>query len=212
MKLRFYHIVAKVDQTVICHIADLVGSPPAENKYKAVKDRLIARFAVSAEHRFEQLLGAHDLGDMRPTHLLAKMRELSTGLGIENNLLKMIFIQRLPSNIRPILTCHDGTIEKLAEMADKITDASNSHSSTVAAVNNDPISNNSGERKLAEQIELLTAEIRRLKVTNPERSRSLSRNRGGSRSSSRSGMCWYHRKYGNDAQRCREPCSWASKN
>lgn len=209
---KFYHIVAKVDQSVICHIADLVAAPPAENKYKTVKDRLIARFALSAESRFEQLLGAHDLGDMRPTHLLAKMRELSTGLGVDNNLLKMIFIQRLPANIRPILTCHDGTIEKLAEMADKITDASNGHSSAVAVVNNEPTSNNSGEKKLAEQIELLTAEIRRMKVPNPERGRSFSRNRSGSRSSSRSGMCWYHRKYGNDAQRCREPCSWSSKN
>ncbi|XP_065082968.1 uncharacterized protein LOC135705273 [Ochlerotatus camptorhynchus] len=75
---KFYHM-AKVDQSVICHIADLVAVPPAENKYKTVKDRLIARFALSAESRFEQLLGAHDLGDMRPTHLLAKMRELSTG-------------------------------------------------------------------------------------------------------------------------------------
>lgn len=205
-KTKFYHIVAKVDQSVICHITDLVAAPPAENKYKAVKYRLIAHFALSAESLFEQLLGAHNLGDMRPTHLLAKMRELSTGLGVDNNLLKIIFI-RLPAMIRPILSCHDGTIKKLAEMADKITDASNSQSSTVAVVSNEATSSSTGERKLAEQIELRTAEIKRLKVSNPERSRSFSQNRGGSRSSSRSGMCWCHRKYGNNAQQCREPCS-----
>ncbi|XP_055623185.1 uncharacterized protein LOC129766635 [Toxorhynchites rutilus septentrionalis] len=204
---KFYHIVAKVDHSVICHIADLVAVPPADNKYKTVKDRLIARFALSAENRFEQLLGIHDLGDMRPAHLLAKMRELPTGLGVDNNLLRMIFIQRLPANIRQILTCHDGSIEKLAEMADKITDATNNHASAVAAVNNESTSNPNSERKLVEQIEMLTVEIRRLKVPKSNRGRSLSRNRSGSRSSSRSGMCWYHRTYGTNAQRCREPCS-----
>lgn len=204
---KYYHIVAKVDQSVICHIADLVATPPAADKYQAVKDRLIARFALSAEHRFEQLLGSHDLGDMRPTHLLAKMRELSTGLGVDDSLLKMIFIQRLPAGIRPILTCHDGTIDKLAEMADKITDSSSQ--TTVGMVNTEPANTSD---KLAEQIELLTAEIRRMKAPNSNRSRSMSRNRSSSRSASRTGLCWYHNKYGNDAQRCRDPCSWSSKN
>ncbi|XP_065084917.1 uncharacterized protein LOC135707114 [Ochlerotatus camptorhynchus] len=67
---KFHHIVAKVDQSVICHIADLVATPPAVNKYNAVKTRLIARFALSPENRLERLLGTHDLGDLRPTHLL----------------------------------------------------------------------------------------------------------------------------------------------
>lgn len=35
---KYSHIVAKVDQTVICHIADLVHRPPLENKYNAVKE------------------------------------------------------------------------------------------------------------------------------------------------------------------------------
>lgn len=41
---KYSHIVAKVDQTVICHIADLVHRPPLENKYIAVKESLIGRF------------------------------------------------------------------------------------------------------------------------------------------------------------------------
>ncbi|XP_055522927.1 uncharacterized protein LOC129717106 [Wyeomyia smithii] len=171
---KFYHIVAKVDQSVICHISDLVAAPPEQNKYKTVKERLVSRFAVSAESRLEQLLGAQDLGDMRPTHLLAKMRELSAGLGVDNNLLKMLFIQRLPLKIRPVLACHDGTIEKLAEMADKITDTATNPLSAAGIAHNEPESRHY-RGKLLEQIEYLTAEIRRLKTSKYNRGRSTSR-------------------------------------
>ncbi|XP_062541014.1 uncharacterized protein LOC134209047 [Armigeres subalbatus] len=120
---RFYHIIAKVDQTVICHIADLVAHPPSANKYKAVKERLIARFSLSPQAKLERLLGSHDLGDLRPTHLLAKTQELSAGLAVDVSLPKMFFLQRLPPHIRGILSISDGTVTKLAEMADKMVDS-----------------------------------------------------------------------------------------
>ncbi|XP_053698885.1 uncharacterized protein LOC128745838 [Sabethes cyaneus] len=138
------------------------------------------------------------------------MRELSTDLGVDDNLLRMLFVKRLPPKIQPILACHEGTIEKLAEMADTITDCSNGQLSAAEIVRDEQVSSNNS--KLVEQIDLLTAEIRRLKAPGPTRSRSFSRNRNVSRSPSRPGICWYHRNYGNDARQCREPCSWNSKN
>lgn len=207
---KFYHIISKVDQTVICHIADLVQTPPLINKYEAVKNRLIARFALSPETRLERLLGMHELGDLRPTHLLSKMRELATGLGVDDNLLKMLFIQRLPANVRPILSCHDGTLAKLAEMADKIVVATSSL--TTAAVEDTP--GPSSASSLQQQVEFLTAEVRRLTMANRTRNRSASRGRSSSRSEARmpQDVCWYHRKFGRDARQCREPCSFSSKN
>ncbi|XP_065095604.1 arrestin domain-containing protein 3-like [Ochlerotatus camptorhynchus] len=98
-EFKFYHIVAKVDQSVTCHIADLVSNPPQQEKYKAVKDRLIARYALSPEARLERLLGSTDLGDVRPTDLSAKMQELATGLNTNDNLLKMLFVQRMPPHV-----------------------------------------------------------------------------------------------------------------
>lgn len=107
---KFYHIIAKIDQSVICHVADLVTTPPETNKYEAVKERLISRFQVSAQGRLERLLNACDLGDMRPTHLLAKMTELAAGLNVTDDLLKMLFLQRMPPNIKAILTISDGLL------------------------------------------------------------------------------------------------------
>lgn len=48
---KFYHIVAKLDQSVICHVADLVSNPPPVDKYRSIKDRLVARFALSPQIR-----------------------------------------------------------------------------------------------------------------------------------------------------------------
>ncbi|XP_055527546.1 uncharacterized protein LOC129720140 [Wyeomyia smithii] len=88
---QFFHILAKVDQTVLRHILNLVAQPPNENKYKAIKDRIISRFELSMQVKLEKLLGSCDMGDMRPTHLLAKMQELAIGLNVNEELLKCIF-------------------------------------------------------------------------------------------------------------------------
>lgn len=209
---KFYHIVAKVDQGIICHISDLVANPPEQDKYSAVKSRLISRFEVSPQGKLEQLLGSCDLGDMRPTHLLAKMQELSTGLNVNAELLKMLFLQRMPANVKAILTISDGSLSKLAEMADKMLESSlsvaavGSGSSSKLAVpaTRDPEETSTND--LLEQVAYLTAEVRRLRTRSTSRSRSISRS-----GHSTDEVCWYHKKYGTRATRCREPCKF-SKN
>lgn len=200
---KFYHIVAKVDQSVICHIADLVSNPPLEEKYKAVKERLITRFALSAETRLERLIGTFDVGDMRPTHLLAKMQELATGLNVNDSLLKMLFLQRMPVTIRPVLTISDGTLAKLAEMADKMIESPQSAMVSTSSGTNFEM------EQVKEQLEVLSAELRRIRngsYIQSERRRS----RSGSRPRNDTQMCWYHAKYGQQAQRCKQPCSYNS--
>lgn len=201
---KFHHIVAKIDQSVICHVADLVKQPPANDKYDAIKTRLVARFELSPQSKLEKLLGACDLGDLRPTHLLAKMQELASGLNVDEAFLKMLFIQRLPANIRPVLSINDGSLAKIADMGDKMVDLV-PHVAEVkanaAAAPEEPFS----QENLAAQIAALTAEIRRLK-SGPERTRSRSVSRR--RSDNGSGICWYHRKYGGQAERCRSPCKY----
>ncbi|XP_065081378.1 uncharacterized protein LOC135703951 [Ochlerotatus camptorhynchus] len=107
---KFYHIVARIDQSAMCHVADLVTTPPEENKYETIKQRLISRFQVSAQGRLERLLGACDLGDMRPTHPLAKMQELAAGLNATDDLLNMLFLQRMPPSVKAVLAISDGAI------------------------------------------------------------------------------------------------------
>lgn len=195
---KYYHIISKLDQTVIIQVADIVTEPPKENKYPAVKGRLISRYEVSAQGKLEQLLNSCDLGDMRPSHLLARMLELAAGLNVNESVLRVLFIQRMPERVKTILSICDGnTLQQLANMADKITDFS---PSVVAATSSAAVP---GLSDLQDQIAQLTAEVRRMK-TSDGRSRSSSRSRqSGAPADS---VCWYHRKYGRNAQQCREPC------
>lgn len=197
---KFYHMIAKVDQTVLCHISDLVANPPQADKYAAIKERLLKRFEMSPQAKMEKLLSSCDLGDMKPTHLLAKMQDLAAGLNVDENLMKMLFLQRLPQNVRSVLAIHDGALSKLAEMADKMLDSTFSHVAATTAPAAVP-----DQEELSEQIAYLTAEIRKLKTAGGSRSRSTSRAR---RSSDQEEVCWYHRKYGNRARHCRSPCGF----
>lgn len=202
---KFHHIVAKIDQSVICHVADLVKAPPEKDKYKAIKERLIARFELTPQSKLEKLLGSFDLGDLRPTHLLAKMQELASGLNVDESLLKMLFLQRLPANIRGVLSINDGSLSKLAEMGDKMVDLV----PQAAAVKT--LAEPDSRESLADQVAALTAEIRRLKAQEPERRRTRSVSR--KREEEGNSICWYHRKYGGRADRCRSPCQYhQSKN
>lgn len=203
---KFYHIISKIDQSVICHISDLVQHPPAEEKYAKVKARLISRFEISAQGRLERLLNSCDLGDMRPTHLLARMQELGAGLNINDDVMKVLFLQRMPDKVKPILSISDGTLAKLAEMADKMLEvtAINVASTAVSEPTLVDLST------LQAQIASLTAEVNRLKGPG---SRSRSSSRSGSNNEAAGGMCWYHRKYGRNARACRQPCTFSdSKN
>ncbi|XP_038116786.1 uncharacterized protein LOC119768990 [Culex quinquefasciatus] len=171
---KFHHIVAKIDQTVICHVADLVRKPPATGKYNAIKERLIARFELT------------DAG--------ACFRTQGRRLAAENAVL-----QRLPANIRGVLSINDGSLSKLAEMGDKMTELVPQTSAVKTLAVPD------SQESLADQVAALTAELQRMKAQGPDRRRprSVSRKRDDE-----STICWYHRKYGSQADRCRSPCKF----
>lgn len=197
---KYYHIISKMDQSIISHVSDLVQNPPKEEKYKKVKERLISRFEVSAQAKLEQLLNACDLGDMRPTHLLARMQELGSGLNINESVLRVLFVQRMPERVKPILSiCEGNSLDQLAQMADKMVEISSPSVASTSTVSG------FGLDDLKEQIAALTAEVRRLK-TSGARSRSSSRVRQGAAPAET--ICWYHRKYGRNAHQCREPCAY----
>ena len=201
---KYYHIISRIDQSIICHVSDLIQNPPAQQKYDAVKTRLISRFELSSQAKLERLLNACDLGDMRPTHLLARMQELGAGLNINDDVMKVLFLQRMPEKMRPILSISDGTLSKLAEMADKMVETSAPQVAATTSKDNDLSS-------LYQQIANLTAKVRRLKTTGA-RSRSSSRaRRERNRDTEESGVCWYHRKYGRNARQCRTPCVFADQ-
>jgi len=89
--------------------------------YEALKRRLIERFSESEELWLKKLLSDIELGDQRPSHLLSEMRELASGK-VSDELLKTLWLQRLPTQVKIILAASGDSLVNLACMADKITE------------------------------------------------------------------------------------------
>ncbi len=93
----------------------------SENKYSLAKERLLSAFKEGENKRIKRLFTGIEIGDMKPSHLLQKMKSLATN-DISDMVLKTLWMDKLPHHIKHILVVSDEGIDKLAIMADKIID------------------------------------------------------------------------------------------
>lgn len=207
---KYHHVVSSLSPAIATEVRDLLISPPAEDAYNTLKAQLIRRTSASEEKRLRQLLTAEELGDRTPTQLLRRLEQLlgEKATTIDQSLLRELFLQRLPSNVRMVLaSAGDIGLAKIADLADKIIEVS-AAPTTISAVQG---------RSTPDELGELRAEVRRLadmmaKLQVPgRRSTSRERPRRRPRSSSRtnSGECWYHQRFGPAARKCEPPCSRA---
>lgn len=221
---KFDHVISSLSPEFAVEVRDLLLRPPADNPYSALKEQLTKRTALSEQRKLQQLFTGEELGDRKPTQLLRRMQQLlGDRPGFDTSFLRELFLQRLPSNVRMVLaSTPDGTtIENLAEMADRVIEVA---SSSVAAMTTPPSAGATPPPAFAAELEHLRSGVLRLeKLMN-----QLSRNRSSSGSNRRSSrrpstppptndspndssdtLCWYHSKFGGQAQKCRSPCSWS---
>ncbi|KAF6213050.1 hypothetical protein GE061_010764 [Apolygus lucorum] len=115
-------VVNALDNSVLVHVTDLLAKPPLTNKYEALKTRLIEAFVDSEDKQLQRLLRETVLGDKRPTYLLREMRELA-GNKVSDDLLKSLWLQQIPSNVRTVLAVSgDQSLNALSALADKIVE------------------------------------------------------------------------------------------
>ena len=129
---KYHYIVASLDQQTASRIRNLLQNPPQDDKYGALKARLLKTFSQSETQRANQLIDLPDLGDETPSMLMDKMLAL---LGDHNPcfLFRQLFLRRLPEDIRTILV--HSKIEDardLAEAADGLWHTRNSNAQTMA--------------------------------------------------------------------------------
>lgn len=210
-KARFDHVIASLSPEFATEVRDLILKPPAERPYDILREQLTKRTAASEQRKLQQLFTTEELGDRKPTQLLRRMQQLlGDRPGITDGaFLRELFLQRLPSNVRMVLaSTPDVSLEKVAELADKVMEVATPSVSAVAT------------NALTTEVEQLRTEVTRLQrlvASLSHRSRSHSRTSPSrspspapSGASTESTRCWYHRKYGDRAQKCRPPCDKAS--
>ena len=222
-KTRFDYVISSLSPEIATEVRDLLLKPPDERPYDVLKAELIKRTAASEEKKLQQLLGGEELGDRKPTQLLRRMQQLmgdKLGPTTDNSFLRELFLQRLPANVRMVLASADTATElsKLAEMADKIMEVA--QPASIAAVTDSRPKSPSQQRPPhfesdIQQLRDEVAHLTKLVTSLSTQSRRRRSSKPPSRSSSpapqaNSSLCWYHRKFGDAAQRCKEPCTWVS--
>ena len=237
-KTKYAYIVSSLQSEYAQEVRDVLLSPLTTEPYTHLKSELIKRTSASEQKRLHQLLTAEELGDRKPTQLLRRMEQLLGGAKLESSIFTQLFLQRLPHHAQSILaSSRDAmTVNQLAQLADRIVEVHVSSSpgisnisSTNAAAAPSPqssaCSHGDDVKTLADQVMQLTLQVQSLTTElhqdrgrssrSPKRgrfNRSRSRSRDGERqntSQSHAGAeCYYHWRYGEQAQKCTSPCSY----
>uniref|UniRef100_A0A0K8TVK3 DUF7041 domain-containing protein n=1 Tax=Bactrocera latifrons TaxID=174628 RepID=A0A0K8TVK3_BACLA len=116
-----FHVVAThlEDETLLA-VEDLLLHLPNDNKYKALKSRLLEKFGDSNQSKLQRLLKGDEFVGMRPSGMLAQMRRLAPD---QDDFIRLLFLQRLPPTIRPWLSVATDNLSRIASMADKMLES-----------------------------------------------------------------------------------------
>lgn len=212
---KFSHIISIIDQKLIGEIEDIVMHPPEEDKYNTLKQELIRRLSISEQQRVERLLSEEELGNRKPSAFLRHLQSLS-GNSKDDSILRQLWMRRLPSQVQAILTAQsDLSLDKLAELADKIIEVTPGPSQVYTVANKgfpdlNPLFDQLN--KLSKQVAALTDERQRGRSRARSSSRSSSRRSTPTRRADTARICWYHKRYKTRAAKCIPPCAWTSGN
>ena len=135
---KYFYVLAALDQQTATRLLDLISQPPADNKYRTLKDRLISTFGLSKYERASRLLHFRPLGDSKPSALMDEMLAL-LGDHPPCLLFEQLFLERLPEDIRIQLV--DSKMDdhrQLAKRADALWSSRNMESNTNAVQRRPP--------------------------------------------------------------------------
>ena len=96
---KYYHVVAALDEETAKRIIDVISSPPTEDRYTQLKERLLKAFGLSKRDKACKLLHLHSLGDRRPSELMDEMLTLLGDYGF-CFLAEQLFLEQLPNDIK----------------------------------------------------------------------------------------------------------------
>ncbi|UYV80878.1 hypothetical protein LAZ67_19002069 [Cordylochernes scorpioides] len=121
---KFNYLVAQLEPHLVENLWDIIQDPQNKTKYSSAKDRLITIFKESEEKKLRRLLTGLELGDLKPSQLLRKMKILKSKEDISDKVIRTLWMDKLPENIKNILVVSKEDLDSFAEMADKIQEIS----------------------------------------------------------------------------------------
>jgi len=172
------------------------------------------------------------MGDDKPTVFLQRIRNLAGGQ-CNDNVLRSLFMEQLPEHVRGILAISQlDDLATLAAQADRIAEVMHPQVSVMRQTSAGDVALPSGATasggdnvdalagpnrdiiELRRAVDALTKRFERaFQGRSRSRDRSSRRVRGRSATphrSEESRICYYHRRFGNNARNCKQPCTWTA--
>lgn len=212
-RTKYNYIISTLDSKTASEVADIIENPPQKDCYEYLKAEMLKRLSASREERVRRLLGNEDIGDRKPSQFLRHLRCLAGTVLKNDDIIRQLWIRRLPNNAQVILAAQeDLPLEKAADIADKIVEVTAPMS--VQSVQSPSSAQSSEVAQLTLRVEALTRSVESLMAKSRSRSTSRNYDNDRSRSTSKSSpdICWYHRRFGKSANRCTMPCKWKQEN
>jgi hypothetical protein len=196
-RTKFHHVLVVLPKEVINSVTDVIRSAAeAFDPYDRLKGRLLAGYVQPRWARMSKLIHHPGLGDQRPSHLMDQMLALLSPATVPGEVFMGLYMDRLPVEMRAGLGTMDFEGPRdLAAAADLIWDArglSASGLSSVAAVGTGRQSSRSPTPRAP------GGRQGRRRPATPASSSGAS-----------SGLCYFHRRYAEQAHRCEPPCNWS---
>ncbi|XP_053968530.1 uncharacterized protein LOC128869961 [Anastrepha ludens] len=117
---KYYTVIARLDQDALIVVENLITNPPTNDKYSTLKNALLNHFALSQSRRFKMLLSGVELGDRRPSELLAEINRLG-GDKLDPAFVRVIWLERLPPQVQMALVGRDQEDNvQLSQLANQI--------------------------------------------------------------------------------------------
>lgn len=232
---KYHTIISSIDAEALTTVSDIVLNPPADNKYLALKQRLIAEYSDSETKQIKKLLSELQLGDLRPSHLLRQMKQLAA-TKISDDFLKSLWLSRLPQDIQTILSVSNENLDGLSILADKVSEVKGKNSYSICSAESNPhktpvsfppasecselekgvispiaeslVSLKKEIAKLSEEVRALSRNVCKQNRSHSRGRRSVSRFRKHTEDNTDDNICYFHTKFGENAKRCILPCSF----
>lgn len=212
---KFNYLISQLDPKYVENVWDIVSST-SKTKYSDSKFRLLNLFKESESVRIQKLITGIELGDMKPSQLLQKLKSIATS-DVFEKLIKTLWLGKLPEAIKNILVVSNENIDSLAVMADKINDMSSKQEICSASNTTQNYSSELIDR--IKHLEQQMAELNMRAGARPKIRNANFRHRSRSQSGRRvkfdpnGKLCYYHFRFGSRCfpEKCKSPCSWTKK-
>jgi len=190
---KYAHVVASLNQEVAVRVMTILENPPATDKYEYIKQALLKVFTPSKSECAAMLLDLPGLGDRKPSQLLTHILTLlpDKERAEPGIVIREIFLRQLPPDVRAHITDKEElSLHDLSLEADRFFTNSGQRISAVRF--SAPVpgygSARGQPRPLMSQHQATS--------THPSTSQPARK------------YCYFHERFGDQARRCRAPCSY----